>query len=57
MFQAKTDKKKVEAVREMIEAVEMLEGLLLSTDEQSKKPFFRGDDPWYVDVVLAGMIA
>ncbi|KAK1601167.1 hypothetical protein QYE76_016879 [Lolium multiflorum] len=56
MFRANTDKQKAEATRETIEAVETLEGLLLS-DGQSKKPFFGGDDPGYVDVVLAGMIA
>ncbi|XP_047045220.1 probable glutathione S-transferase GSTU6 [Lolium rigidum] len=57
MFRANTDKEKAEATREAIEAVETLEGLLLSADGQSKKPFFGGDDPGYVDVVLAGMIA
>jgi glutathione S-transferase len=57
VFQVQTDKKKAEAVRETIETVETLEGLLLSADGQSKKPFFSGDNQGYVDVVLAGMIA
>ncbi|KAK1649418.1 hypothetical protein QYE76_067223 [Lolium multiflorum] len=55
MFRANTGKEKAEAMIETVEAVETLEGVL--SKAKLRKPFFGGDDPGYLDVVLAGMIA
>ncbi|KAL6844953.1 hypothetical protein ACP4OV_025612 [Aristida adscensionis] len=51
----KTDEEKAEGVRQMLAAVEALEGAL---EESSKgRPFFGGDSAGYVDVVLGSLLA
>ncbi|EER94605.1 hypothetical protein BDA96_01G341000 [Sorghum bicolor] len=55
VFRAKTDEEREEPLKQMLAAVETLEGGL---KECSKgKPFFGGDSVGYVDVVLGGAVS
>jgi glutathione S-transferase len=58
MYQAswgKTEEEKAEGKKQVLEAVETLEGALRECSKG--KSFFGGDSPGYVDVVLGGMLA
>jgi glutathione S-transferase len=55
VFRVKTDEERDEAMKQMVAAVEVLEGGL---EECSKgKRFFGGDNVGYVDVVLGGAVS
>lgn len=54
VFRAKTEDEREEAMKQMLAAVESLEGAL---KEGRPRPFFGGDSVGYVDVVLGGAVS
>ncbi|AQL10341.1 glutathione transferase35 [Zea mays] len=54
VFRAKTEDEREEAMKQMLAAVDALEGAL---KEGRPRPFFGGDSVGYVDVVLGGAVS